>query len=150
MRPYDHSPADHALLAALYAANGLACPPPSGLPRIGFLAPGVAAGFLYLTDAPAVALCEGFVTNPAAPSGERHDALEAICGALHAAARADGRRLVQMAFRDPGIAARVESWGAAARGPTSPTRRRVEPARATRPVISTRPRSRYETLTGIR
>lgn len=51
------------------------------LPSIGYFEPGVAAGFLCLTDAD-FAVIEGFVTNPISDSRIRHEALISITNAL--------------------------------------------------------------------
>ena len=36
------------------------------LPKFGLIVPGIAAGFMYITDDNRIALLEGFVTNPKA------------------------------------------------------------------------------------
>jgi hypothetical protein len=63
------------------------------LPRLGFLAPGIAAGFLYQTDS-ALALVEGLVSNPEALLCKRAKALHLILGALTDAAKDFGFKLV--------------------------------------------------------
>jgi len=63
------------------------------LPRLGFLVPGVAAGFLYQTDS-SMALVEGFVSNPEALLCKRVKALHLILEGLTSAARGFGFKLV--------------------------------------------------------
>ena len=63
------------------------------LPRLGFIAPGVAAGFLYQTDS-ALALVEGLVSNPEALLCRRVKALSMILAALTEAAKDFGFKLV--------------------------------------------------------
>jgi hypothetical protein len=46
-------------------------------PKVGFIAEGVAAGFLYQTDG-GFALVEGFITNPDAPMRDRMIGLEMV------------------------------------------------------------------------
>jgi len=99
-------PEDMEQVEGWYRARGLAQPPPSTLSACGFIEPGVAAGWLYRTDAD-FALAEGIVTNPAATPGERHAALNALMGALVEQARKCGFRVVLGVCRDPGIASRA-------------------------------------------
>jgi hypothetical protein len=78
------------------ALQGEAEQDPEMLPSIGLVAPGVAVGWLYQTDAK-VGLLEQFVTNPLAPARERHEAVTAIGLGLIAQARSLGlRRIVTM------------------------------------------------------
>ncbi len=63
------------------------------IPRLGFLVPGVAAGFLYQTDS-SMALVEGFVSNPEALLWKRAKALHMILEALTSAAQGFGFKLV--------------------------------------------------------
>lgn len=79
---------------AWHAARGL--PPLSAevLPVFGLLIDGVAAGWLYRTDAPAICLLDGLVTNPAAPLRARSRAVRSIVEGLTAGAKAGGARSV--------------------------------------------------------
>ena len=54
---------------------------PTMLPRVGFIVPGVAVGWLYQTDS-AMGLIENFVTNPGAPRRDRWEAISEIALAL--------------------------------------------------------------------
>ena len=51
LRPYVHNEADRAQLDAWYTAHGYSPLRPGELPATGFVFEGVAAGFLYRTDA---------------------------------------------------------------------------------------------------
>jgi hypothetical protein len=79
MRPFELS--DLAELNSWYRARGDQPISIELLPPTGFIEPGVAAGFLYLTNS-SLALIEGFVSNPAASSEARHQALSAITAAI--------------------------------------------------------------------
>lgn len=102
-------------VAAWYAAHGQSPKPKGSLPNTGFIVPGVAAGWLYLTDS-SVALLEGYVTNPAASAADRNDALDVITGLLLASAKSDGRSLVLALTTDQTIAERARRHGMHARG----------------------------------
>ena len=73
-------------LNSWYVGHGMPTLPPSALPTLGMVQPGVAAGFLYETDS-GVCLVEGFVSRPGSGPKERHRALEGITEALLASAR---------------------------------------------------------------
>lgn len=47
------------------------------LPEIGFIVPGVCAGFLYQTDS-SVCMLDGYISNPESEKNARKDALDAI------------------------------------------------------------------------
>lgn len=64
------------------------------IPCTGLIEPGVAAGFLLFTDATAVALLDGFVSNRDAAPGERDAALRSIGEALLEVAQERGIRRV--------------------------------------------------------
>jgi len=61
------------------------------LPPFGLIEPGVAAGFLSLTDCK-VGMLDGFISNPEAPLRARRDALGAIVSQLTDVAAARGMR----------------------------------------------------------
>jgi hypothetical protein len=63
------------------------------LPQIGFIVPGLAAGFLYLTDAN-IAFADFLMTNPAAPKLARARAASEIVDALVAEGKACGFKYV--------------------------------------------------------
>jgi hypothetical protein len=81
--------------------------PIESLPRVGFIEPGVAAGFLYQTDSD-IALLEGYVTNPKAPSDQRHFALDGITEKLLECAEDLGFRTVWAITKDAGISVRAQ------------------------------------------
>jgi hypothetical protein len=105
MRPY--LPFDYPEIASWYEARGEFPPADDTLPPLGFIVPNVAVGFLYRTDAPALAMLEGFCTNPAAPLRERYRALGAIVDALAEHAKLIGFRCVVGLTRSTGMAALV-------------------------------------------
>src|SRR5712692_7696099 len=61
MRRYESS--DLAEMNEWYARRGMAPMDPAHLPTIGYIEPGVAAGFMYVTDSKLVFL-ENYVANP--------------------------------------------------------------------------------------
>jgi len=93
-----------------HRARGLALVKATQLPRIGFLVPGVAVGFIYQTDSSLV-LLDGFVANPALPYGQCSRALDEITGALlRAAVELGPRTAVVITALDP-VAAHVKRFG---------------------------------------
>lgn len=54
---------------------------PDYLPETGFIVPGIAAGFIYKTDAN-FCIFESFVANPNATPGSREEALNCIVEAM--------------------------------------------------------------------
>jgi hypothetical protein len=79
---------------AWHVAQGSQAQPVEVFPAVGYVEPGVAAGWLYQTDS-AVAFLETFVANPAAPKVSRWRAMNRIGVALERAARHLGvRRLI--------------------------------------------------------
>lgn len=93
-----------------YAARGAPSIPLSTLPEVGEIEPGVAAGFLYQTDS-TLALVEGYVSNPEAPSDARNAALDGITAALIADAKALGVQQVVALCTDKGIEERAQRHG---------------------------------------
>lgn len=88
-------PSDRDTVNAWYVARGMARWPDDVFPAVGFIEPGVAAGFLYQTDARGVTILEGLVTNPQANVMQRGRAARKVVEALCEEARARGlRRLV--------------------------------------------------------
>lgn len=85
---------DHyAELCSWFHARNMPAPALEYLPTNGVIVPGVAAGFVYLTDTP-VCILDCFITNPEAPSEERSAALDLITIRLEAFARAHGAKLL--------------------------------------------------------
>lgn len=70
-----------AELGRWYVARGLPAPTSGVLPRVGYIVPGLAAGFLYRTDSE-IALLDGFVSNPEAPPLDRGRAISRVLEAL--------------------------------------------------------------------
>ena len=60
-----------------YDARGVECPKAHQLPSIGYIVPGVAAGFLYKTDS-TICLIEGLISNPEAPTFKRSEAIDLV------------------------------------------------------------------------
>lgn len=81
-----YRPEDYADLVELYGSHGLPPPDPRLLPTIGLIAPGLAAGFLYLTDS-AIGIIDNFVTHKQAEREARNAALDEIVETLVGAAK---------------------------------------------------------------
>jgi hypothetical protein len=75
-------------VASWFTARSLPIPSHHSLPTNGFIVPGVAAGFLYLTDSD-VSILDCFISNPKTTEVERDEALDSIahhliaCASLH-------------------------------------------------------------------
>lgn len=108
MRPYAST--DRADVVRWYAARGQIAPGADTLPRIGLIEPGVAAGWVYLTDS-RLALLENYITNPAASATERNLALDEITGTLIAEAKAAGRTKIYALTTNESIAVRAMQHG---------------------------------------
>jgi hypothetical protein len=80
------------------------------LPECGFIVEGVAAGFIYLTDA-SMCLLEGFITNPSLLHEERDSALDAITNRLLLYAREKEKILVMAYTTRPEIGERAKRHG---------------------------------------
>lgn len=81
------TPGDLDTMNEWYAARGLPRVPRDALPAVGFIVDKLAAGFLYRTDAPGLALVDGVVTAPDAPRLARAKAVEDVVRALSIEAR---------------------------------------------------------------
>ncbi len=71
-------------------------------PEHGIIVPGVAAGFIYLTDGD-LAILEHYVTNPLASSEDRHEALDEITKGLTVIAKRAGKGRVVASVQDAGF-----------------------------------------------
>lgn len=100
---------DTTEISSWYTARGLSSPPKAALPSIGFIVPGVAAGYLYRTDS-SLALIEGYVTNPRASSEDRNRGLEALTEHLLESARLDGFTHILVLTEDVSIQTRAITW----------------------------------------
>lgn len=89
--------------------------PSSTLPKIGYIVPGLAAGFLYQTDSDFI-LLDGFITNPLTDKGERDIALDAITGALLEDAEMLKVKSIVVFTKHPAIEDRAKHWGFSLRG----------------------------------
>lgn len=86
-----------------YAARGDPALPITMLPEIGIIEEDTAAGFLYRTDAPAMAMLDSFVSNPEAPLRARATALREIAQRLIELAGAGGIRHIMALCKSRGI-----------------------------------------------
>lgn len=92
------------------------------LPGDGLIVPQLAAGWIYLTDAP-VAFVDPLVRNPEAPAEAASAALDAIVRGLIEIARANRKRLVLAHARQPAVIERAQRHGfTCGRGDYTPLR----------------------------
>jgi hypothetical protein len=80
---------DYVEIVDWFTGRGLPCPSSDRFPPIGFIVPGVAAGFLLLTDG-CVSFIDGIVSNPNAEKGARSEAIFKIFENLIAFSKAKG------------------------------------------------------------
>jgi hypothetical protein len=100
-----------------YNARNLEAPPRSYFPTLGFVVPGVAAGFLYATDTK-VCFMEGFITNKDASSESRDWAIKAIAESLTDMAKCQGFHKILVLSTDQGIVARAKEMKFEEKGAT--------------------------------
>lgn len=84
--------------------------PPHTLPKVGFISPGVAAGFLYQTDS-CVAIIDGYISNPVLNRADRDEALDEVTQALLNKAKELGFTHVKCETKLTSIGARAERHG---------------------------------------
>ena len=89
-----YAPEDFIEIMSWYEKRGTKFDDYNLLPSVGFVVPGVGAGFIYMTDRP-VAFIEGYITNPDASSNNRSEALDAITFHLLCHARTHGCKIVK-------------------------------------------------------
>ena len=99
-----------------FALRELPVPSHHSLPTNGFIVPGVAAGFIYLTDSD-VSILDCFISNPLTTDVDRDEALDSIakhliaCAELHdtkilicnTVLKAIKDRAVYLGFTDTGM-----------------------------------------------
>lgn len=108
MRRYKKS--DYPDIGTWYAKKGLNRPAPESLAKVGFIEPGVAAGFLYKCEG-GFALLDGYVANPESDKEERDKALDEITAALLAHAEEKGFRCVLAYTELEAVSRRAEKHG---------------------------------------
>lgn len=93
---------DFSEIRAWYEARHIEPVEPAFYGNVGMIEPGVAAGFLTLTDS-LVAFLENFVTNPKRYAKERHDAVIKISDALEEEAQLRGYTRIIAITKSHGI-----------------------------------------------
>jgi hypothetical protein len=83
---------------------------PEFLPRVGYVVPGVAMGFLYQTDS-AVAHIEGLVANPKVGGEQRSAAIDEVVMAIIAEAKKLGFKTLHGQTELPVIVERAKRLG---------------------------------------
>lgn len=92
MERYDHEK-HFKMIEKMWAEWGEDAIPPSLLPKVGYVVPGVCAGFLYQTDS-GVALLEGLISAKSADKKMRNECLDAVINELCHDARMRGFRVI--------------------------------------------------------
>lgn len=93
----------------------LSLTPEHGIPDVGFIVPGVCAGFLFQTDS-SICMFDGFIANPEIRGEERLKALDAVTDALVITAKDLGFKSVLAFTKNKNIKARCERYGFSGRG----------------------------------
>lgn len=117
-------PSDLPEINRWFAARGAAELELRHLPETGFISPGVAAGFLYLTDS-SIALLESYVSSPSAGLKDRSRAIDAITAALLAEAKRREVSNVVAICATRGIERRAQKFGMQVIGTYAMASRRI-------------------------
>lgn len=104
-------PDDLVEINTWYEGRGIGPLQSRHLPDFGWIEPGVAAGFLYQTDAPAIAMLEGYVTRPRAGLKRVSRAIDEITAALLEEAKRRGVTQVVAICAARGIERRAHQFG---------------------------------------
>lgn len=91
---------------------------PEFLPKVGFVAPGVAMAFLFQTDSK-IAFIEALIANPDVKGDERSRGIDEVVGAIIAEARSLGYKSLIASTDMHIVAKRARRLGFTAEGATS-------------------------------
>jgi hypothetical protein len=105
VRPFQ--PEDIKQINSWYGARGIPPIDKHLFPDVGYIEPGVAAGFLYQTDS-SLCFIDGYVANPAAPKASRGEAFDAITISIVRTAKDHGFRQILAYTEHPEIKKRCE------------------------------------------
>jgi hypothetical protein len=108
IRPYTDN--DYREMVSWFNLRQLPSPKASHLPKVGYFAPGAAAGFLYMTDS-AVCLLDTFIANPDCENAKRDSAINLIAAHLINAARSHGFETIICSSGSYSIKSRAEKLG---------------------------------------
>lgn len=86
-RPVEHE--DRETINAWYAMRGFHPIGEHLFPDVGYIVPGIGAGFIYQTDS-SLCFIEGYISNPTSTKAERKEAFDAITVSLIHAAKDHG------------------------------------------------------------
>lgn len=104
-----YSPEDFEAIQSWYKSRDMA-PLEDLIPKIGFIVPGVAAGFMMQTDTKCCIL-EPFISNPLVDSEKRKEALDLIMGELILEAFQLGYNRIYGFSTVPSMVNRALKWG---------------------------------------
>lgn len=106
-----YDPAKHyEVFIQWYSAHVPVVMGPEYLPKVGFVVPGVAMGFLYQTDSK-VCHIEALVANPKASGKDRSNAIDEVVHAIIAEAKQLGFKALQGQTSLPVIVERAKRFG---------------------------------------
>ena len=105
-----YDPEDFIELQSWYKKRGINFDDSSLLPSVGFIVPGVGAGFIYVTDS-SVYFIEGFITNPDASKDNRNESLDLITVYLISYSKAMNCKIIKCETSCPEIELRGMKHG---------------------------------------
>jgi len=94
-----------------YASRGEYGLTATAVPETGLIEPHIACGFLYRTDAPAIAMLDSFVSNPEAPLRARATSLREIAQRLMELAEVGGVTHIMALCKSRGISRLADRMG---------------------------------------
>lgn len=103
-------PEDYSQLTGWYKLRDAPVPPIEFFSDHGYIMDGVAAGFLYLTNS-AVAIIDGYISNPESDKNTRDNALDWITIHLTAHAKTAGYKLIKCDSKLKEVITRAKDHG---------------------------------------
>lgn len=100
---------DRDTINAWYAMRGLPELHEHLFPDVGYIVPGVGAGFIYQTDS-SLCFIEGYISNPSSTKAQRKESFDHITNALIRAAKEHGFRSILAYTQNEEIAKRCERF----------------------------------------
>lgn len=101
--------ADRREINAWYAMRGMPSLEECLFPDVGYIVPGIGAGFIYQTDS-SLCFIEGYISSPKTTKEERKDAFDYITNALIRAAKEHGFRSILAYTQNSEIAKRCKRF----------------------------------------
>jgi len=102
-------PSDFKEIVSWHKTHGMSVDP-SLFPKTGFIEPGIACGFIYITGTP-VGFIEGYCSNPDADPHDRNEALDSITVSIIDLAKNVGIKVLKAETSDNTILLRAIRHG---------------------------------------